>query len=227
MPMWEDLRKMKERKANMIQMNADTYMNTPLASQKTIEGVPTVLFVDKEGHIREATNSRNKEIMTEAVRTGVPEEVAVENIQSQKNRVSTQMTSEPSTDALSTGEEPTKEEPTGEETTEEEPKKNEPKPEATGEQTLQKETIRSSVNPNFVPIIPGTKFAASPLYPLPGTPVPNKNVVVQSGGSPWGAFLVAARQAGPAVALLGAYSTLRSSGLPKARRTRRLKKRSQ
>ena len=64
-------------------------------------------------------------------------------------------------------------------------------------------------------VIPGTMVSENPLPPIPG--------MVQRGGNPWAAFLIAARQAAPAAALLGAYSALpakRASGLP-APRTRR------
>lgn len=66
-------------------------------------------------------------------------------------------------------------------------------------------------------VIPGTMSSENPLAPLPGT--------VQSGGNPWAAFLIAAKQAAPAAALLGAYAALpakRSSGLSApSRRTKR------
>jgi len=67
--------------------------------------------------------------------------------------------------------------------------------------------------------IPGTMSSENPLPPVPGT-------VVQQGGNPWAAFLIAAaKQAAPAAVLLGAYAGLpaRSSGLsaPRNRRTRR------
>jgi len=73
-------------------------------------------------------------------------------------------------------------------------------------------------------VIPGTMVDENPLKPIPGTPVASE-VQVQTGGNPWAAFLVAARQAAPAAVLLGAYSALpkRSSGLgtPRTRRRRR------
>lgn len=74
---------------------------------------------------------------------------------------------------------------------------------------------------NFRPVIPGTTEAPNPLPALPGLPI-------QSGGSPWAAFLgAAAAQAGPAALLLGAYGALpkRSSGLGAARRRRRFTRR--
>ncbi len=69
------------------------------------------------------------------------------------------------------------------------------------------------------PPTPGSRVRSNPLHTVPAQTVPSPQV----GGSPWAAFLSAARQAGPAVALLGAYGMLpsRSSGLGPARKTRR------
>lgn len=82
----------------------------------------------------------------------------------------------------------------------------------------------------------------STLHPFPGTPVSSATMeqrllqtggggcempIQQTGGNPWAAFLMAAQQAAPAVALLGAYTMvkkpIRSSGLghPSRRRTHR------
>lgn len=72
----------------------------------------------------------------------------------------------------------------------------------------------------------------NPLTPIPGTPVSEVPRQVQQGGSlrqtggnPWSAFLMAAKQAAPAALLLGAYAALpeRSSGLrkPKTRKYKR------
>ena len=82
---------------------------------------------------------------------------------------------------------------------------------------------RTSSEPLPGAVIPGTMTSENPLKPLPAT-------IVQSGGNPWAAFLLAARQAAPAAALLGAYATLphkRASGLPapRNRRSRRRKNR--
>jgi hypothetical protein len=65
---------------------------------------------------------------------------------------------------------------------------------------------------------PYTSTSINPLRPIPAMPV-------QMGGNPWTAFMLAARQAAPAAALLGAYSMLptRSSGLlaPRTRKHRK------
>jgi hypothetical protein len=72
-------------------------------------------------------------------------------------------------------------------------------------------------------VIPGTTVEENPLTEIPGTPV----AMSQRGGNPWAAFLLAARQAAPAAALLGAYGALpkRSSGLTAARRHHKRHKR--
>ena len=72
-------------------------------------------------------------------------------------------------------------------------------------------------------VIEGTMVNENPLKPIPGTPVASE-LQVQTGGNPWAAFLLAAKQAAPAAALLGAYAAMpkRSSGLgaPRTRRRR-------
>jgi thiol-disulfide isomerase/thioredoxin len=78
---------------------------------------------------------------------------------------------------------------------------------------------------NFIPAAPMT--SENPLKPLPGMVIPSEPMV-QNGGNPWAAFLLAARQAAPAAALLGAYAALpakRSSGLRAPRKTRRRNRR--
>jgi thiol-disulfide isomerase/thioredoxin len=76
MPMWKELCKSKNLKANMVSMKADTYEQTPLASKKTVESVPTVLFVDQEGSVTEAEEPRNLEVMKTAATVGVGEQEA-------------------------------------------------------------------------------------------------------------------------------------------------------
>jgi hypothetical protein len=70
------------------------------------------------------------------------------------------------------------------------------------------------------PILPGVTTQSNPLTPLPGSPVVSERqtggYISQTGGNPWSAFMMAAKQAAPAAALLGAYSMIqRSSGLPR------------
>lgn len=187
MPLWKELCRQRQRKANMVSMEADIYQQTPMAVKKEVSGVPTVLFVDKAGRITEGEDIRNKRLMSTAVQRGVSEA----EINSGSPASSTQtLTADspiftPSSSAPSSSEMSLSEPPT-----------------------------------------PGSRVKANPLHIVPAQTVPSPQVggaVVQSGGSPWAAFLSAARQAAPAVALLGAYGMLpsRSSGLGPARRTHR------
>lgn len=153
-PLWNKLCAQRNRQANLVSMRADTYMQTPMASQKNVEGVPTVLRVDRSGTITEVDDIRNMDKMSATVSTPEPDRLT---------------------------------------------------------STVEEATIKQ--------IVPGTEVAENPLPALPG----------QRGGNPWAAFMLAAQQAAPAAALLGAYAALprrrtrRASGLRAVRR-RHLKK---
>lgn len=169
--------------------------------------VPTVLLVDKEGRVSEAKAPRDERSMTNVVRNApaVPaEEVeAVANIPAAPTNAS-----DPMPLVLK-------------------PRMATPYPvpgedieqlmESVSRQVSEQATARESAmrrtseSQGIRPIIPGT---TSERNPLP----------FQSGGNPWAAFLMAARTAAPAAALLGAYAALpakRSSGLGPATRRRR------
>lgn len=155
MPLWKQLCSQRNRQANLVSMRADTYMKTPMATQKPVEGVPTVLRVDKSGQITELDDIRNMQKMSDTIATP--------------------------------------------------------------------ERLTTTVEPAIVSqSVPGTEMSENPLPALPG----------QRGGNPWAAFLMAAQQAAPAAALLGAYAALprhhtrRSSGLRAARRRRISQRRS-
>jgi hypothetical protein len=165
MPLWNRLCEQRERRANLVRMEAPVYNQLELSEKKSIDGVPTVLFVDKEGRVSEAESPRDERVMSNAVRLGVSEKEA------------------------------------------------------------------ATESEDFVPVsevttsVPGVTMSESELPAIPGAVVPSASV--QSGGNPWAAFLLAARQAAPAAVLLGAYSQLReptkrASGLgrPKTRRRR-------
>ena len=49
-------------------MEASTYQQTPLSEKKSVSGVPTVLYVNKQGEIVEIDTPRDTEKMTEVVR---------------------------------------------------------------------------------------------------------------------------------------------------------------
>jgi thiol-disulfide isomerase/thioredoxin len=199
MPLWKQLSEHPQKKANMISMQADVYQQTTMAKKKPVSGVPTVLFVNKKGQITEGKDIRNSQIMTTAVEHGVSEDVAVKRqTQTPAKRTNTQRLSadDPIFDV--------------------------------------KETSSASDSMDFMlsePPTPGSSVRRNPLPAVPAQVVPSPQrggaqlPPTQSGGSPWAAFVAAARQAGPAVALLGAYGliprTERSSGLGPARRSTR------
>lgn len=180
MPLWKELCSLKSKKSNMVSMRADTYQQTPMAAQKEVTGVPSVLYVDTEGRVSEANDIRNRAMMTNVVKTGSPNPQAQAPAPSPMKIMSQQ------------------------------------------QQQQQPAPSPMKMTPTAPPATPiaGTEVRGNPLQPLPALPVR------QWGGSPWAAFLAAARQAAPAAALLGAYAALprRSSGLPRARRTRRLRR---
>lgn len=185
MPLWNRLRKQSERRANLVHMEAPVYSQLELSEKKSIDGVPTVLFVDKEGRVSEAESPRDERVMTNAVRMGVSEEEAA-------SASSSTASTEPESDS-------------------------------------EIFTPVSSTEVPFTSSVPGVTMSESELPAIPGAVIPSASV--QSGGSPWAAFLATARHAAPAVALLGAYSllrkpTARSSGLAKGKSRKTLRRRS-
>jgi thiol-disulfide isomerase/thioredoxin len=72
MPIWNKLCKTSGRKANMISMEASTYQQTPMSQKKPVSGVPTVLYVNKQGEIVEIDKPRDTANMKTVVRNGGP-----------------------------------------------------------------------------------------------------------------------------------------------------------
>ena len=70
MPIWKELCKTKGKRTNMISMEAATYDQTPLSEKKSVNGVPSVLYVNSSGQISEASNIRDKTAMTNIIKTG-------------------------------------------------------------------------------------------------------------------------------------------------------------
>ena len=68
MPIWNKLCKTQGRRANMISMEASTYQQTPLSAKKPVSGVPTVLFVTKQGEIMEIEKPRDTTVMQSVIR---------------------------------------------------------------------------------------------------------------------------------------------------------------
>lgn len=68
MPIWNKLCKTQGRRANMISMEASTYQQTPLSAKKPVSGVPTVLYVTKQGEIMEIEKPRDTTVMQSVIR---------------------------------------------------------------------------------------------------------------------------------------------------------------
>ncbi len=251
-PLWDELTGMSGKKSHMVSMKSDVYRQTPFHQKKPVNGVPSVLFVDPSGRISEGKNIRDKATMVTAVKNGVGEEEAVAiNVSNTSNTSKPSNSKVPSPSFFSTA----KTTPSAVTT----PSAPSPSVTAAVEasnaekvkELLTSDLFRVSEKPTSsevrIPspqvsekiksIIPGAEAAVNPLRPIPATPESSSNLVLtggarvpQQGGNPWAAFLLAAQQAAPAAALLGAYSALphRSSGLGKAirRRTRKQKRRS-
>ena len=191
MPIWNKLCKTKGRKANMISMEASTYQKTPLSEKKSVSGVPTVLYVNKQGEIVEIDTPRDTEKMTEVVRNS-PRPEFTKVLSGPKPMP---MTPSPYSN----------------------PKPMTPSP-YSNPNPMPMTLSPKSMSPK--PTVPGTEIINSPLKPLPATG--------GSRGGSWDALMIAAQQAAPAAALLGAYAAFpmqRSSGLGPARKTRRKSRR--
>jgi hypothetical protein len=190
MPIWNKLCKTKGRKANMISMEASTYQQTQLSKKKSVSGVPTVLYVNKQGEIVDIDTPRDTEKMTEVVRNSPRPEFT--KVLTGPKPMSGPMMPKPMSG----------------------PKM----PEPMMSKPMSPKPMSGPMNPT--PMIPGTEIINSPLKPLPATG--------GSRGGNWDALMLAAQQAAPAAALLGAYAAFpmqRSSGLGPARRTRRKSRR--
>jgi len=72
MPIWKKLCQTQGRKANMISMEASTYKQTPMSEKKPVSGVPTVLYVNKQGEIAEIEEPRNTTTMKSYIRNTPP-----------------------------------------------------------------------------------------------------------------------------------------------------------
>jgi len=203
MPIWNKLCKTKGRKANMISMEASTYQKTPLSEKKSVSGVPTVLYVNKQGEIVEIDTPRDTEKMTEVIRNSPRPEFT--KVLTDPKPMSGPMMPKPMTPSLS----PMMPDPMM------------PKPMSLSPSPMMSAPMMPkpmSLSPK--PMVPGTEIINSPLKPLPATG--------GSRGGNWDALMLAAQQAAPAAALLGAYAAFpmqRSSGLGPARRTRRKSRR--
>ena len=218
MPIWERLCAKPGRKANMIRVESGVYEQTPLSEKKEVSMVPTVLFVDKEGRVSEAQAPRDEVSMTNVVKKAPA--VPAEQVERAANIVpmTTPSTNQKEEMMPNTN---TK----GSMTVGLRAATPYPKPGEDIEQLMESisrqvseqaerkasESRRTSEIQGIKPVIPGTEVSENPLP-------------AQVGGNPWAAFLLAAKHAAPAAALLGAYAALppkRSSGLSAPTRRRR------
>ena len=192
MPIWNKLCKTKGRKANMISMEASTYQQTPLSQKKSVSGVPTVLYVNKQGEIVEIDTPRDTEKMTEVIRNS-PRPEFTKVLPGPSPMMPKPMTPGPSPMIIS------------------------PKP-------MSAPMMPKPMSFSPKSMVPGTEIINSPLKPLPATGGRRGGSRGGSRGGNWNALMVAAQQAAPAAALLGAYAAFpmqRSSGLGPATRKRR------
>jgi hypothetical protein len=203
---------LKRKRAHLVSMEASTYDKTPMSEKKPVSGVPTVLFVDKEGRITEAEEPRNREVMATAISRGVSEAEA--------SAAPSVAPSEPSMVPSVATPTPT------------------PTPSDLYNRVSEVDTVVTPSRRTTSEPLPGTEMPAgtevlpNPLNAMPAQPVPSTTVTTgiqygggnQNGGNPWAAFLQAAAQAAPAAVMAGAYAiskarrrTVRSSGLPAPR----------
>ena len=217
MPIWNKLCKTNGRKANMISMEASTYQQTPMSQKKPVSGVPTVLYVNKQGEIVEIDKPRDTATMKSVVRNMNPSSM----VSSQMNPKP--MTPKPMTPTLSPMASkpmtPTLSPMASKPMTPTLSPMN-PKPMASSQMNSIQPPRLSPIEPNPNPMNPiqtpglsqDKRYTNSPLKPLPATGG-------HRGGN-WDAVLTAV----PAAALLGAYAAFpmqRSSGLGPTRKRRR------
>ncbi len=250
MPIWDGLTNIKDKKTHMVSMKSDVYHELPMSKKYPIDGVPSVLYVDPTGRISEGKNIRDEKLMTTVVRNAISEdEAAVVNAGISNASYGNTTSSEPGTsNSTSTSNVRQNTAMTTSQNLQASKYFNEPSapPLRKLEDTISTTDLyrvseqpstpgarvpNTEITERLRPIIPGTNVAPNPLRPIPGTPEPSTSeqsggaYPQQHGGNPWAAFLLAAQQAAPAAALLGAYSALpkkqhRSSGLGKAVRRR-------
>lgn len=245
LPIWEKLAEMKHKKSNMIRMEADVFQNTPLSKKAAengieINAVPTVLLV-KDGKVSVADDIRNETMMSDMVSSGslpsfsqsmeemsenLPSSVMGSEVESVATEsVTTEPEAEPVPNMMPEAE-PVPNmvntfEPEAEVSEVSEPSLNmipavEVEPEIPRNETM----MLPNTSSKFKSVLPGVLVQDDSLHALPASTVSSKPKILQSGGSPWAAFLTSVA---PAATLLGAYSLLpkknpRSSGLKRVSR---------
>jgi len=243
-PMWERLAGLKKKKSNMFMMEANVFQKTPLSKKASangveVDGVPTVLYVSPNGTIQKADDIRNESAMTNVVMSGSP--ASVEAVLPPLSVSLAEVSKEPAVEAMPVVETTVEAMPVVETTVEampetetEEDSESESESETEVEAIPANFTMSPPTNTNtndliapvasstFTSVLPGVEITQDILHDLPAATVhTNKPTIVQSGGSPWAAFL---SSVAPAATLLGAYALLpkkrnpRSSGLTRVSR---------
>jgi len=191
----------------MISMEASTYQQTPLSEKKAVSGVPTVLYVNKQGEIVEIDKPRDTAIMTEVVRNSPrPEFTKVLTSPTPMISAPKPMIPAPAKPMIPAPAKPMIPAPA--------------KPMIPAPAKPMIPAPAKPMMPQSRTMVPGTEIINSPLKPLPATGGRRGG----SRGGNWNALMAAAQQAAPAAALLGAYAAFpmqRSSGLGPATRKRR------
>ena len=70
MPLWKELQNTPDKQTNMATMEASVFEETPLSEKISVEGVPSVLYVDTKGAVSEVSDIRNAANMTQILKTG-------------------------------------------------------------------------------------------------------------------------------------------------------------
>jgi hypothetical protein len=195
----------------MISMPSSVYNQTHLAKQKEIKGVPTVLYVSPNGTVNEVEDIRDEAKMSSLLKSNSTSELTTSETPVETVIPTEMPIVEPKATALKIPGLTESALPTT--------------PVSQVQINRSKNVVPNKPTNTLKPILPGVTSQSNPLTPLPGVPVSSEEVkqaggaYIQKGGSPWTAFMMAARQAAPAALLLGAYSTLpqRSSGLGRPR----------
>lgn len=187
MPMWNQLKKTNNRQTNMVTMEASVYDETPLSEQKTIESVPSVLYVNKSGGISEVSDIRNETNMKNILKTAEPEGTATVAASNNSGRaLSNLLESLPISTASEMSTEPIE-------------------PLIPGQ--------RSEPNPlAAIPAMPSSQKGGRRKTRKGG----RKQQHLQRGGNPWAAFLASAGPAALLAGAYAALP-MRSSGLPAPR----------
>ena len=185
MPLWKELQNTPGKRANMATMEASVFEQTPLSEKKSVDGVPSVLYVDKEGSVSEVTDIRNAANMTQILKTG-SNQGAVASLDSETlmDLTATASASEPK--AIT----------------------------APIAQTVPMIVPGETVSPNPLPALPGTvseQLKGGALRRRRQTR--RRNAYRQYGGNPWAAFLASAGPAAVLAGAYAALPS-RSSGLP-------------